>query len=278
MLAAVLGPFHRAAEQRRGGDHRDFLGIDAKFRPEAAADIGRRHAQPAFVEIDIVGDGGAQIVRLLGRRPDRGFAIRDLGEDAAALHRMAGAAMHPQILANDMRRLGEGRVDVPIRDLVGNDRVRGQLAAHRRRALDPAIGRRRQHIVIDRDQRGSVFGKIAILGDDDGDRLADEGDFAVSQRKRPALVKLGAGIRRPHHAPLPERRREIVEREHRDHARLCAGRSGIDAADQCMRMRTAHEGGDQRAGRGNVVDETALAGQKRLVFQAQDARSDQFIH
>ena len=45
-----------------------------------------------------------------------------------------------------------------------------------------------------------------------------------------------------------------------------------------MRMRTAHEGGDQRAGRGNVVDETALAGQKRLVFQARDARSDQFIH
>ena len=45
-----------------------------------------------------------------------------------------------------------------------------------------------------------------------------------------------------------------------------------------MRMRTADEGRDQRAGRGNVIDETAIAGQQRLVFQAGDTRSDQFIH
>ncbi len=164
MLAAVLDPFHRAAEQRRGGDHRDVLGIDAKLRPEAAADIGRRHPQPAFVEIDIVGEGGAQIVRLLRRSPDHGLAIGDLCENAAAFHRMAGAAMHPQIVAHHMRRLGESRIDVAISDLVGNNRVRGELAAHRRRPLDPAIDRRRQHVVIDRDQRGSVFGDIAVLG------------------------------------------------------------------------------------------------------------------
>ena len=59
---------------------------------------------------------------------------------------------------------------------------------------------------------------------------------------------------------------------------MCAGRTGIDAADQRMRMRAAHEGGDQRAGGGDVVDKTALAGQQRLVFQAGDTRSDQFVH
>ena len=45
-----------------------------------------------------------------------------------------------------------------------------------------------------------------------------------------------------------------------------------------MRVRAAHEGGDQRASRGNVVDETALAGQKRLVFQARHTGSDRSIH
>jgi hypothetical protein len=43
-------------------------------------------------------------------------------------------------------------------------------------------------------------------------------------------------------------------------------------------MRAADEGRDQRACCGNVVDETAFAGQKRLVFQAGDTRSNYFIH
>ena len=69
MLAAVLDPFDRAAQQRRGGDDRDVLGIDAQLRAETAADIGRRHPQPVFVEIDVVGERVTQIMRLLRRCP-----------------------------------------------------------------------------------------------------------------------------------------------------------------------------------------------------------------
>ena len=36
--------------------------------------------------------------------------------------------------------------------------------------------------------------------------------------------------------------------------------AGIEAADQGVRMRTAHERRGQRAGRGNIIDKTAFAG------------------
>jgi hypothetical protein len=46
---------HRTAQQGRGGDRGDVFGIDAQFWAKTAADVGRGDAQPAFVEIDIVG-------------------------------------------------------------------------------------------------------------------------------------------------------------------------------------------------------------------------------
>jgi len=55
MLAAVLDPFDRPAQQSRGRDDGDILGIDAKLWAKAATDIGCRHAQAAFVERNIVG-------------------------------------------------------------------------------------------------------------------------------------------------------------------------------------------------------------------------------
>ena len=186
--------------------------------------------------------------------------------------------MDPQFVAHDMRSLGESRVHVAIGDFIGDDAIIAELAAHRRGALDPGIGRRRQYVVIDGDEGCGVLGDIAIFGHDNRDRLADEGHFAVGERERPALIELGAGIRGPHHAPLLQHRRQIIEREHRDHARQRPGGAGIDASDQRMRMRAARESGDQNAGRGDVVDEAAFAGQERTVFNAQDARSDQFAH
>ena len=45
-----------------------------------------------------------------------------------------------------------------------------------------------------------------------------------------------------------------------------------------MRMRAAHEGRVQRAGRGNVIDETRAAGQQRKILKPRDPRSDQLAH
>ena len=131
----------------------------------------------------------------------------------------------------------------------------------RRAARRPAIGRCRQHLVIDRDQRRGVLGNIAVGGNDDRDRLADERDFAIRQRKRPAAVEPRSRIRNAHHAALLQHRREVVEREHGDNAGQPARGARIDGADQRVRMRAAHERGRERAGRHDVVDEAGPAAQ-----------------
>ena len=278
MLAAILDPFDRTAQQGRGGDRGDVFGIDAQLWAKTAADVRRGDAQPAFVEIDIIGQRVLQIVGLLRGGPDLGFAVGDLHQDAAAFHGMRGAAMDPKVLMHDVGGLGECRVAIAVNDFVGDDPVRRQFAAHGWRRLDPAIDRRRQHVVIDRDKGCGILGDIAVARDDDGDRLADERHFAVGQGKRPALVELCARIRSAHHAPLPQHRSEIVERQHGDDAGHRACRVGIDAADQRVRMRAAHEGRVQRAGRGNVVDEPRAAVEQRKIFEPRDARSDLLAH
>ena len=158
-----------------------------------------------------------------------------------------------------MRGFREGCSDVAIADRVGDDPVRGEFAAHRRRALIAAIDCRRDYLVIDFDQCGSVFGNIAILRHHNGYRLANKGDFAIGERERPAPAKIGVGIGNPVHAPLPQHAGEIIEREHRDDARRCARCTDVDATDQGVRVRTTHESGDRNARCRNIIDKASPA-------------------
>ena len=73
--------------------------------------------------MDVIGERVAQVVRLLGRGPHLRFAIGNFGQNAAAFDRMAGPAMLPQVLVQNVRGLGEGGVDVAKRDFVGDDLV-----------------------------------------------------------------------------------------------------------------------------------------------------------
>ena len=123
MFAPVLDPFHRTMQQGRRGNGRDIFRINAKLRAETAADIGRRNPQPAFVEIDIVGKRIAQIVRLLGRGPNLRLTIGDLHIQAAAFHRMRGAAMDPEILVQHMSGFRERRLGIAKADFVCDDFV-----------------------------------------------------------------------------------------------------------------------------------------------------------
>ena len=69
VLAPVLDPFQRTLEQLRRGRHRDILGIDAQLRPEAAADIGRCHAQARFVDAQKGAEILIEVVRLSASKP-----------------------------------------------------------------------------------------------------------------------------------------------------------------------------------------------------------------
>ena len=61
---------------------------------------------------------------------------------------------------------------------------------------------------------------------------------------------------------------DVVEREHGMDARQGERRLLVDAADQRVRMRAAHERDVQQAGQRDVVDEAALAAQQRFVLEA----------
>ena len=190
---------------------------------------------------------------------------------------MAGPPMLPQVLMQDVRGLSEGGVDVAKRNLVGRDLVGGKFAADRRRTPligRPAIGGCRQQIVIDCDQSHGVLGDIAVSSEYNRNWFAHERHFATGQREGPTVVEPRAGIRGAHHAPLLEHRREVVERENSDHAWQCACGACINTANERVRMRTAHERGVQRAGRGEVVDEMGAAGQQRMILYPRDACAD----
>ncbi len=283
MLAPVLDPFDRAPEQPGRRHHRDVLGIDAELRPEAAADVRGGDAQPVVIEPDERGQRVEQIVRLLGRGPDRDGVVgaMEFGDDAAALDRMAGAAMLPQRLAHHVLCARERRRDVAVAHLVGSYDVGGELPAHRRRAGLrglPAIRDRRQRLVIDLHQGGRILGHIAIVREHDRDRLAHIGHLAVRERKGPQFVERRPRIRAAHHPPLRQHRLEIVEGEHRMDARQCARGGGRDLSDQRVRMRAANESRVQHAAHRHIVDEAAASAQQRFVLETQDSRSDQGGH
>ena len=65
-LAAVLDPPQRDAELARRPGQRHLLGQQDALVAEAAADVGRDHADLALVDAQALGEAGAHDVRLLG--------------------------------------------------------------------------------------------------------------------------------------------------------------------------------------------------------------------
>ena len=70
MLGAVLDPAHRMIEFQRQRRQDDLLGVEPRFGPKPAADIGCDDAYRAFVDGENLGNRDAHRVRRLGRGVD----------------------------------------------------------------------------------------------------------------------------------------------------------------------------------------------------------------
>src|SRR6185312_12156422 len=95
MLAAVLDPFDRPAEQAGSKWHDNFFRINEVFGAEPAADIRRDDTKLIIIDVKQVDERHAYFMRALGRRPQR-RAVLDyivMRENAPALNRMRAAAM-----------------------------------------------------------------------------------------------------------------------------------------------------------------------------------------
>jgi hypothetical protein len=71
VLAAVFDPLDGPAEPLRGNGNTRIFGIEGALRTEAAADIGRDHADLVVVEIERIHQRALHAVRSLRRDVDR---------------------------------------------------------------------------------------------------------------------------------------------------------------------------------------------------------------
>ena len=277
-LRALAGPLHRPAELARRPQADDLLGIDEDLRAEAAADIGRDHAQLVLGRhADERGDHQPGDVRVLRCVPQRQVSAAGIvfGDCGARLHRIRHQPVVDELELGDVLGVlerGIGRVgvaDVPV-----VDRVVRRRFVNERRALGGGLGGiddRGQHLVIDHHLLGRVLGLRQRIGDHDGDRVADVIGLAGGDRRVRRHLHRRAVLRQ--HGPAADQIAELVLGELRagEHAGDAghAGRGlGVDVPDLGVRVRRADEIDRGLARPADVVGVVAFAGDEAMVFLA----------
>ena len=260
VLAAVLGELHGPAERPGGQRDQQLLGpgvvdLDA----EAAADVGRDHVDLAEVELQLHRDGGAHTGGGLGRRPrlepvEVGVPA---GDRAAALHRLAGAALDGQVEGEPVRR-GRDRglrvADVllhPGADVAGHVVVDEALRGAGRWDAD----HRWKHLVVDGDAADRVLGDVAVVGHDEGDRLAHVVDLVLGQRVLGAAVG-ERRVRDEQRQRLGHRAGEVVVGPDGVHALEVEHLGDVDVEDPRVRVGRAQHGGVQAPAAGTATSST----------------------
>jgi hypothetical protein len=155
--------------------------------------------------------------------------------------------------AGDVGRIRKRGLDVPVAHL--------ELG----RALGrPQIEHRRELLVPDRDEFRRVLGRVWILGEHDGDRLADVAHPFPRQDRLPVRVERLVGDLDPDGDPIDFG--EVRRREDRVHAFGRARNARVHLAQVRVRdLRTDHAE-PQLTGEVDVVDEATVAYQQAGVL------------
>ena len=152
------------------------------------------------------------------------------------------------------------------------------------RAIEPRLGgiareagarieHGRQRLEIERDQAGRVLGHAAAFGHHHRDRLAHIGELPLGQHRRVHGKADGGERQCQRDAVAGEQRAQLRVGQHRPHARQCARPAGIDAAQQRMRERAAHEARMQQARQLEIIHEPPRAAQQSPILQPQHRRA-----
>ena len=294
-MVAGLGVRHQAFRARRRpldgapeeaggpGDGRD-LDREMHLEPEAAADVGRDHPDPVLGhEQRVVGEPAAQVVGRLGRGVERVAAGGGLevAQVAARLHRVAGDPVGRQrhldhVAGVAERRLGGGAVALlDLEHEVGAEALVHARGVGVERARD--VGHRGKRRVVDGDALGRVERRVAGLGDDGGDDVADMADRVRGEGRARGLV---------HRPPVAERHRmddgELAEPrrlpvavvEDAEHAVEPPGLRRIDPFDAGMGVRRPHEGAPRHAGQRHVVDIAPAPAEEARILAARERLAD----
>ena len=272
VLAPVLDPLHGPAEPGRGDADQHVFRVELAPHAEAAADMALEELQIVAPEAEHRGDGVAVVMRHLG-------GAVELDPPALAVvepERAAGLDRHPAVPADgeldfeNVVRIRERGIQVAVifLDQRGLAVEAGEEAGRSFGAID--IGR----LLVDLDAHGirRVLGEVALLGEDQRDRLADIADDALRQDR------LAVGLE-PLHPREPEiDRRDVGHVRAGPHRRDALHRPRVfraDRGDPAMRGGRAHHPHVKLARRVAVVREPAPAGQQRPVLKAGHALADQ---
>ena len=219
-LAAGGDPFHRPAQLARRPQHQHVVRERPALEAEAAADVGRHHADVVLRHVQHVRQLHAHAVRILRRGVER-VEIVDrvvVADRDARLHRDRREPVVLDAQLDHVLGLGEGRVG---RVLVAEHQAERDIAV---RVVVPDLGRavlggvleidhRRQRLVLDLDQLGGVARLRQRLGDHERDPVADVTDPIGDQDRLPGAVALGRAEILRHR--MRGERAEIARRPHR---------------------------------------------------------------
>ena len=280
MLAPVLDPFDRPAQHQAGGGKRHLLRIHHELGAEAAADIGRHDADLVLVESEQLHQERAHLVRELRRRPQRQPILVGVvgGERAAALDRVGAAAMLLESDTDAMRRARERVRDIAVglpeleqeiarSAAMGARRVRARAPAGS--PTRPAAARSRPRPARRRPRRRSGVSAITTATASPTKATSSLASTNGVMSGGNCAVRNCSGRR-----SCGQERRKIGEREHRvDAGATRAPRASMPriAAWACgLRTKAA----SQHAGKVQVVDEAAAAGEQRAVLDPRDRGAD----
>ena len=250
ILAPVFDPFHRPTQQCSGGGDVDVLRVKRALGAEAAADIGRHHADLMVTKTEHFHHAALDAMRALGRHVQRvGIVMRIVfGNDAAALHKKRPAAMLVNFFAKHMRRAGERAIGVAYLQRKARGDIRFRTRVRQRRARiqrGAAIVDRRQRFVIDFHQLRGIFGDVAAVGDHARHRFSGVTGFVLGERVR-QLDQLDRRMRHQQRQRVVARGFwQISVRQHGMHAGQGERGGFVDAVDFGVRVGAAHKGGVQ---------------------------------
>ncbi len=267
VFAPVLAPGERAFIFARQPDQHDVFRGQRHFLSEAAADIGRDHAQVALRHAEHVGNGGAGEMRHLRRAGQRDAAGGRIvgGVAAARLHRRRVLAVRARVDRDDLVRAAPGGIETFALELAFEDDIARRFGMDLRRAGCERRARVNRGLDlgdIERDLIDNVLGFFLARRDHGGDRLADETHHAVGQNRL--------------------RHRLVVELVQHRLDRLHVGEIGrgddprvlrrVDLADFAGGDGAAHEA--HPVHRLHVSREAAAAGDQRGILQPPDGTAD----
>ena len=270
MLAAVLYPAHRMPELPGQPGDGQLLGLHDALVAKAATDVGRDDPHLPLLELQMLGDAGADEVGRLRRRIDDelAHALVPVGETPRPFHGIHGLARHVVRARHlDGRRLGHG-IDIVVTRRDHEDVVAPLLVDQRRAGFLGVndVGEDRQLVEIDNDLFRQVLGLGPGVGDAGGDHLAHVTHLVGGKGREVGLFVPGKAGRRAHGA-------------HALHVGVVEdlGANGVwnlEARDPGVGDGAAQERHFLEARHRHIADEIAAPTHVAAIFLARQARAD----